>query len=531
MDEDLHNIDDLFKKAINEHEEMPSNNVWEQIDKNLDKKKVIFISQKYNKLKWIAAALLMFSTGMAMYTWNTKLKNKELVKQNNFSSRKETEKDTFKKKSNNSIITEENSANQTEEKKTVKDTAAIVNENNQSATNNQALSEEENKNKKKSEESKKENHFLPFSAKKNLKDIVETDKSSKESKEKSEQSFGQQLGKSDKSATEKKAGKILISANEKSLSAIDNQKKDLQSNLNILKEIPRKEASAVTELPKHKFYIGPENASLQKLPVTLKQNNKIAVQEKPIIAIKNNKSKTLKTSLFSLTLFYSPDFVSSEVDNEHHNFREEERDEIKNKEEIEKTYSTGVLIDYNAGKKISVQSGLSFSSIATHIQPKTIYARPDNYGNVNYRFNCSSGYSYVSLPSGMRPSAEGDSISALSSKNILNYVTIPLVVKYKVGKGKFSLSPGLGIAANFLTKGTIETVIANEKTSINHIEGISKVYFNSAISAGINYNINENFALNLTPAARFALTSINKNAPFKTYLNSYGLAAGLTIKL
>jgi len=519
MDEDLHNIDDLFKKAINEHEEMPSNNAWEQIDKNLDKKKVIFISQKYNRLKWIAAALLVFSAGMAMYTWHTKIKNKELVKQSTVNSRKEN---NFKNNKNNNTVAEESLSNKNEEKKTIKDTAAL---------NNQALNLNENKNKKKLEESKKTNTIFPFSAVKNLKDVAETEKSSKENKEKSKQSFGQQLVKSDKSAAEKKTGKTLISANDKSLSASNEQKNALENNLYISKERPRKEAVAVTELPKHKFYIEPENASLQKLPVTSKQNNKIAIQEKPIAAIKINKSKISIKSLFSVTVFYSPDVVASKVDNERHNFREEERNEIKNKEDIRNTYSAGVLVDYNAGKRISIQSGLSFSSIATHIQPKTIYARPDNQGNVNYRFNCSAGYSYVSLPSGIRPSSDGDSISALSSKNILNYITLPLVIKYKLSKGKFSLSPGLGIAVNFLTKGTIETVIGSEKANINHIEGISKMYLNSAISAGINYDINKKIALNLTPAARFALTSINKDAPFKTYLNSCGLAAGLTIKL
>lgn len=466
----------------------------------------------------------MFSAGMAMYTWHTKIKDKELVKQNTVNSRKETGKNNFKNNKNNSIVTEEYLSNETKGKKPVKDTAAV---------HNQALSanENKNKNKKKLEESKKTNTIFPFSAVKNLKDVAETEKSSKENKEKSKQSFEQQLVKSDESAAEKKTGKTLIPGNGKSLSAIDEQKNALQNNLDIPKERPRREAVAVTELPKHKFYIGPENTSLQKLPATLKQNNKITIQEKPISAIKINKSKISEKSLFSVTLFYSPDFVSSKVDNDHHDFREEDRNEIKNKEEIKKTYSAGVLIDYNSGKKISVESGLSFSSIATHIQPKTIYARPDDRGNVNYRFNCSAGYSYVSLPSGSRPSAAGDSISALSSKNILNYITVPLAVKYKVSKGKLGVTPGLGIAVNFLKKGTIETVIGNEKASINHIEGISKIYLNSAISAAINYDINKKVALNLIPAARFALTSINKDAPFKTYLNSFGLAAGLTIKL
>ncbi|MDQ6813642.1 MAG: hypothetical protein M3040_07900, partial [Bacteroidota bacterium] len=88
MSENLPNIDDLFRKALEEHEDSPSANVWANIDKNLDKKKVVSISQKYRKLKWVAAALLIFSAGMAMYTVHTRIRNRELVKQNEINKRK-----------------------------------------------------------------------------------------------------------------------------------------------------------------------------------------------------------------------------------------------------------------------------------------------------------------------------------------------------------------------------------------------------------------------------------------------------------
>ena len=83
MNDDLHNIDDLFKKALEEHTELPSSAVWDNIDKSLDKNKVVSISKKYNKLKWAVAVLLLFSFGMAMYTLHISQKNKEIVRQYN----------------------------------------------------------------------------------------------------------------------------------------------------------------------------------------------------------------------------------------------------------------------------------------------------------------------------------------------------------------------------------------------------------------------------------------------------------------
>ena len=102
------------------------------------------------------------------------------------------------------------------------------------------------------------------------------------------------------------------------------------------------------------------------------------------------------------------------------------------------------------------------------------------------------------------------------------------------GKGRFSLTPGVGISANFLTKGKIETTIAtttgNESVTSNDIQGLKSMYFNGSASVGAQYKLNKTFELTFIPTVRFALSSINKDAPVKTNLNSIGLA-GVIIKL
>ena len=83
MSEDLHDIDDLFRKGLGDNSEVPPDKVWDNIDKGLDKKKVISISKKYSKLKWAVAVLLLFSISMAMYGVYINRQNKDLVKQRN----------------------------------------------------------------------------------------------------------------------------------------------------------------------------------------------------------------------------------------------------------------------------------------------------------------------------------------------------------------------------------------------------------------------------------------------------------------
>ena len=72
MDENLHDIDKLFRDPIEAHEDMPSAKVWDAIDNNLDKSNVNSIKKKYNNLKRIAAALLLLLLGTIVYEIQTK---------------------------------------------------------------------------------------------------------------------------------------------------------------------------------------------------------------------------------------------------------------------------------------------------------------------------------------------------------------------------------------------------------------------------------------------------------------------------
>jgi hypothetical protein len=523
MDENIHNIDHLFKKAMEGHEEVPSSNVWENIDKNLDKNNVVSISRKYRKLKWVAASLLIFSAGMAMYTVQTRLKNKELAK--SISKKKMAESSAernyadFQKTPLNDA---EPSASQV-----AQDPAVITNKSDSAKAtvdSNEAIIKAD----KQSVIDKLSARVAPTKAEdaktaqtaKNVKNQLRITETTEEPLP------------VNKAIKDKSAAVVKNNTNEV-FSISKEDAKNVETNsynpLTGLKAVDH--LTSASERQKNLMQIQPAGLLFEKLLRSASQNNTIPAGE-PMVLAKNSKVKGYRKSLFSVTVFYSPDFVDTRVDNDQRGFREDDRNEIKNKEKILRTSSVGVLIDYNLSSRWSVQSGISFSSMTTNIQPKIIFARADPHGNINYRFNCSSGYSFVTLRRGTAP-ALGDSVVALASAHTLNYVSVPLTIKYVFSKGKLSLSPGLGIAANFLNKGKIETEIAGsagtEKASIDHIQGLNNSYFSGLVSLGAEYSLNKTFALSFTPTGRIALSAINKDTPVKTYLNSFGLATGLRI--
>jgi hypothetical protein len=531
MSEDLHNMDDLFRKALEENQELPSQTVWDNIDKTLDKKKVVSISKKYNKLKWVAAALLLFSLGMAMYTLHIRKQNRELVKQNKEgrNTLKQNSQDQIAAK-DSSIVSTKNIGRPRETNNPVnfqkKNVDSNVANNKIKITGNTNLANKAGEEKKSAPVKSQDNTLLPG---KPTESVVLQNQEKSVLKKSPDFKMRIEEGKIDS------ANNITVRDNRKLITDKNDLAQVKTKNNPTNQIVTDKQKNIETEelIPE---LINDFPLSIQKPDI---QIDKILQQQ--ATALNNKKTSFSKnkinpggSSLFSATVFFSPDIVSTALKDDHPRFREEERNAIEKDEQIKFSSTFGILLDYTIGKNWKLESGLTYSSRKTAIDPKTIYARPDNDGNINYRFNCSAGYSYVTVKS-PTPPASGDSVNALASTNNLQYIGLPLNVKYIFTTGRFSILPGAGVSFNFLTKGKIETTIATytgtKNSSTDNIQGLKSMYLNGSASIGFQYKLSKTFSLSFEPAFRFALSSINKDASVKTNLNSIGLSTGLVIKL
>ena len=210
-----------------------------------------------------------------------------------------------------------------------------------------------------------------------------------------------------------------------------------------------------------------------------------------------------------------------------------DRDRIKNDETYTASSSWGLLVELPLRKRWSVQAGFSYNTRSVTIQPKQIYAQMDNDGKVKYRFDCSSGYTFLSPKTGTTP-AVGDSITVAASKNSLQYIGVPLTITYTfLGAKKINIIPSAGVMANFLVKQRIETSLdqgaSSQKENITSIQGLRKTYFNAMAGIALQYNISKRISLNIIPAANIALSSINNAAAVKSYPNSFSITGGIKI--
>ena len=537
MDKNLHNIEDLFRKGLEDNEEMPPENTWDRIDKILDKDKIISIYKKYARLKWVAFLLLFFLVGVGMYFWNYR-KNNSPEKKENVIINKETQ-------SKNNNVDLSNGRNNINLKKQVDLINAsvdnVLKKEVKPKSNNEAPSYgDSHDNLKKPVDSI---NTIAYNNQNKVKEIGPTkiDETivKKQPEEKlANSSITKKL--SNSSFSNRKKDKENKPNNEFDIKRSTHNEYDLDVVANSNNLNSNKDLLPLIQL--HFFPITEVKNSTTDLIEFKKNINSIAFPEanasvKKSKRISKNKFLKLKTqSPFSITGYYSRDisFFYLQDDpsgNPNRNGIADENDEKKTP-----AFTMGALIDFKTSRHWSLQSGLTLSTTHIHIkfEDERLYAKADNSGNVKYRVNTVLGYGYI-LPSFSNNPNVGDSISSRSTKSSLQYLRIPLAVKYSLGNGKFSVNVMAGLSGNFLTQGKIEAEVEqgndNETETTNKIHGLKSTYFSGLAGIGLDYNFYKNLSVSFSPTIRFALNSINSNLYVQSFPNSVGFVLGLNIKL
>ncbi|MCW3106426.1 MAG: porin family protein [Segetibacter sp.] len=491
MPRNLPDIEELFKTALEDEEEMPEPKVWKAIDNILDKDNVVSIKKKYNDLKKVAFLLFFMLLGLTIY----ELK-KPAIKRNSNSLPKE-------------IVSEKRSGINSTDKNN-----SIANKlyDSVSSTNNKSKDFPDNlsnlKDRSGNMEQVKESAVL-LDDKKQTNDYKRTISNSKLSQQ-------EQIVANNPVATVET--KIQEAENVKPV-----HRKNMTGETSLLKKYSTFYAERLNRVNLDSV----NTISLPRFPSLIKiiPDN----QDKKVV-VENIKTKNSKPSPFSLNLFFSPDFASYRLQDNVPGNSLNEASEIERNERHEFSLTLGASMEYRVRKHWSVQSGLTYSNTNITVAPKTIYAQHDNNGSIKYLLNTSSGYGYV-LPSFSSNPTVGDSLYAFTSTHSLQYLSLPVAIKYNITKGKFNFNVMAGTAVNYLIKGKVETSVENgtnnEPEVVDNLQGLKKVYFSGLADVGMDYLINTKIAITFAPTFRFAVNSINKDASVKSYPNSIGLATGL----
>ena len=542
MKEHLPDIDKLFKAALDSHEEAPSDKVWDALDRELDKNKVIDLRKKYIYLKRISIALLLLLIGAGIYTFITLKNASELL-----SNAQNKSRDSNTATSSINTITGKEiaaphvlGANKTNENKRLQKSSLLPKGNINELANPVAASSQG--------------------------DAVNVPATINASNNK-EETFNSSSYKKIK-----KASTAVEDTIELSVPAIIFNPKEKVSNT-LTKSTSRKRyftkrrqnASITNSLVEEEIKTGTTAmASPITATTTLPAVQKIYPELLPVVATAANKNtlaqvnfilpkpmqlnlkatkKTTskKAGTFALTAFFSPNISSDFLKDDDGDNRpgrqshDEDGDDIKKGEHHQSSQTFGLLVDYSINSHWALQSGLTVTNRTIAINPKRIYAANNGNGGVDYLYNCSSGYTFLSSKFAASPVA-GDSLQTQETKNTLQYLSIPLLVKYNFSFKRINLFTSIGTSLNILTKGRLSTEIeaapgSREATTSTNIIGLKKCYFSGSIGLGLSFPISNKFAFSFMPSYNFALGSSTKGAVVKTYTNTICLGAGIIYKL
>lgn len=482
MDKNIHNeIDDLFHDAIEPLNEPPAQQVWENIEQQLNNDDAEKYKRKFIIFRRMATVLLLlllsFTTFTLMYI-NTIKNHKssgysEVVRNKIDAYNKSGKKNnlsTKKSKPVNTLLLKDNKANANFADDELAD-------NNTGKTNY-------NRNKNKIEEKAKKISFN--NAEKPTVQITNE--------------YANENGKIKKETT-------LFSRQLKPAIFVHWQVSDTNF-----------------EIANLKFFS-------QQLP-EINPNNLLTGLTADKSAKKANKKNNRFFPCLTVTAFAAPEFAGYSLKNNVVN-QYDNKPEIDKREKSEVSFSTGILIGYNISKKLSLQSGIIYSSSHISIDPTKIYAVKVNTGDIKYQYVSSAGFSYILPPFNQSPNI-GDSIYTRASKHTLHYKSIPLIIKYRVDHKKLSFNPGIGIAFNFLTKAILETNINDglntETESITQLEGLRKISYSLMFTPELQYRLSKKWSISAIPYFKYVFTSINKKNIVKTYPYNVGLGAGAVYK-
>lgn len=546
MDQDLPHLEHLFHNGLEDNEEMPPSQVWDGIDSILDKDNVVSIKKKYVHMKRIALILLLL-LGFSIFELSEWSGNVYLVKENGnnpdssavgsgnhnipkskrsfkaidsnlLNTRKEIDLDSSVANQNSSL---KNALSQSEKISIVGNKATVHN---------------------RIANSKHDENDTPNNISENS--VMERTFSHHNTMPKSISRQRNSQGVTNRviadNAPNAKNKSVIIDT---SLNGINITNPYLSTSN--AKTVVTGIADVANQKSQNLRHLDPvatdkiispirDRSSIEKLLQGLRLGRIDTQNYLKTDAESDTHNRKIRQSRFSITPFFSPDVAwyqlqEDKPDNQHVSLAQ-----IEESEKHEFSSTVGALIDYKLYKHWSLQSGLTYSNTNITVEPKTIYAQPDNTGNIKYRINTSSGYGFI-LPSFSTHPGIGDSLYAFMSTHTLNYIGIPMAVKFHIAEGKVTFNTMAGVSLNFLTKGKVEGSVekgfSHETEVVNHLQGLKKIYLKGLAGLGVDYKLNAKIALSFAPTYRFALTSINQNAPVKSYPNSFGFVFGLKTTL
>ena len=217
------------------------------------------------------------------------------------------------------------------------------------------------------------------------------------------------------------------------------------------------------------------------------------------------------------------------------------------------SYSGGVAFSYKINKRLSVQSGLYYSSFGQELSGITSFGgfRPYDYtkGDRNFEVLTASGIVYTNNADVFLSDNLSDSrISTRYTNDVFDpakanlqflnnslrqnfsYLELPVFLRYKIVDKTVDFNIIGGLSSNLLVNNSVYASLDGSKYQVGKTEGLSLITFSSALGLGMEYSFTNNLSLNLEPTFRYYINPFSEISGLKIHPYSLGIFSGLSFR-
>ncbi len=254
----------------------------------------------------------------------------------------------------------------------------------------------------------------------------------------------------------------------------------------------------------------------------------------------------VKTDRWSIMAMASPTYYLSPVSGNTGMARQ-----INSSEQSQISYSGGLAFAYKINKRLSIQSGLYYSSLGQEVDGINSFAgfRPYDYtkGDHNFEVLTSNGVIYTNNADVFLLDRSANRVLTRYTNDVFDpdkahlsyinsslhqnfsYLEMPVILRYKFIDKLIDFNFIGGLSYNLLVNNSVTTILDGSRYKVG-TTGLNQFMISSSLGMGLEYNLSNKFSLNLEPTFRYYLSPFGEAYGLKSHPFSFGVFSGLSFK-
>jgi len=216
------------------------------------------------------------------------------------------------------------------------------------------------------------------------------------------------------------------------------------------------------------------------------------------------------------------------------------------------SYSGGVGFAYKISKKLSIQSGLYYSSVGNEVDNIRSFSgfRQFDYtkGDHNFEVHTSAGLILTENPDVFLTDNMSERVVTMYTRDVFDpakanlpaldnslyqnfgYIEMPVMLRYKLVDRGIDFNLIGGMSYNLLVSNSVHAMVGGNKYDIGKTAGRNNFLVSSSLGMGMEYTLNDKISLNLEPTFRYYLNPFSSMGSISVNPYSFGIFSGLSYR-